>query len=328
MKKKSYKIYSLNENEIIEKYLKKLNFNKNESYDFENDSAFLRTYKNHKIIVTNDSIIENVDFFKNDNPQSIAQKIITYNLSDLSAMGAIPYSYTLNLCIPKYLTIDWFKKFVNHLFKLQKKYNFFLLGGDLSQSNKIIISSNFFGYVSKDKILKRTGSKIHDDIWVTGNIGESLVGLKIKQKKIKINNLVKKYFLNKYLYPVHCPLGHKISNYVTSSIDISDGFYGDLSKLINFKNYGASLNIDHIPLSGQTKNLIKNKKITLDSLLSSGDDYELIFTANSKKSSIIKRISKKNNIKITKVGKIISKKGIYLDNKKIKIINKSFEHFS
>ena len=319
---------NISEEYIINKYLKKLNFNRAETFNFNNDAAFLKSYKNKKIIVTNDTILESVDFFKEDPPESIANKIITCNLSDISSMGSIQFAYTLSLGLPIYTKDIWLRKFTNKLLSLQKKYNFFLLGGDLSQSNKIIISSNFFGYVSKDKILKRTGSKIHDDIWVTGNIGESLVGLKIKQKKIKINNLVKKYFLNKYLYPVHCPLGHKISNYVTSSIDISDGFYGDLSKLINFKNYGASLNIDHIPLSGQTKNLIKNKKITLDSLLSSGDDYELIFTANSNNSSIIKRISKKNNIKITKVGKIISKKGIYLDNKKIKIINKSFEHFS
>ena len=68
--------------------------------------------------------------------------------------------------------------------------------------------------------------------------------------------------------------------------------------------------------------------ISLNFLLSSGDDYELIFTANSKKSSIIKRFSKNNNLKITKVGKIIRKKGIYLDHKKIKIVNKSFQHFS
>ena len=73
---------------------------------------------------------------------------------------------------------------------------------------------------------------------------------------------------------------------------------------------------------------VKNRLIKIDFLLSSGDDYELIFTANPKNSSIIRRISKKNNIKVTKVGKIIRKKGLYLDNKKIKIINKSFDHFA
>jgi len=100
-----------------------------------------------------------------------------------------------------------------------------------------------------------------------------------------------------------------------------------LKNLINFKNIGASLETNRIPFSNKAKKLINNKLIDIDSLLSSGDDYELIFTANSNKSLIIKRLSKKNNIKVTKIGKIIRKKGIYFDNKRIKITNKSFQHF-
>ena len=77
----------------------------------------------------------------------------------------------------------------------------------------------------------------------------------------------------------------------------------------------------------KTKQLIKNKIINLNYLLSSGDDYELLFTAKSKNSLTIDRLAKNNNIIITKVGRIIKKKGLYLDGKKIKIINKSFQHF-
>ena len=61
------KLKSIAESEIIEKYLKKLNFDKRESFGFKNDSAYLNSFKNKKIIVTNDSIIENVDFFKKVN---------------------------------------------------------------------------------------------------------------------------------------------------------------------------------------------------------------------------------------------------------------------
>ena len=123
-------------------------------------------------------------------------------------------------------------------------------------------------------------------------------------------------------------MGEKIINYATSAIDISDGFFGDLSKLIKHNDYGASIVTNCIPFSNKAKHLIKKRKININTLLSSGDDYQLIFTANSKNSSIIKRICMKNNIKISNIGKIIRKKGIYLDNKKLKIINKSFEHFS
>ena len=97
--------------------------------------------------------------------------------------------------------------------------------------------------------------------------------------------------------------------------------------MITERNIGASIYSNLIPFSNKTKKLIKKKVVNFDYLLSAGDDYELIFTANSKKFLMIKQLAKKNNIKITKVGRITQKKGIYLDNKKIKIINKSFQHF-
>ena len=318
----------LSEKYIINKYLKKLNFDKAESYNFSNDGAFFRIPKNNKLIVTNDTIIENVDFFKSDPPKSIANKIITCNLSDISSMGAVPYSYTLSLCLPKKITNEWLNLFTKSLFSFQKKFNFFLLGGDLSKSDKIIISSNFFGLVKEKKILTRSGAMTNDDIWVTGNLGESSIGLKIKKNEIKLLNNEKNFFIKKYLFPQHFSYGNKIVNYASSAIDISDGFYGDLSKIILESNKGASITSKNLPFSPKTKKLIKNKKINVNYLLSAGDDYELIFTSNPKHSLKIKRIFKNINVKISKVGRIIEKKVIYIDNNKVHFINKSFDHFS
>ena len=313
---------------ILDKFLRKLSFNKIEALNFKNDGAFFKIPKKTKLVVTNDSILESVDFFDIDPPESVANKIITCNLSDLSAMGAKPYCYTLSLCLPKNISYKWLFKFSRTLFLLQKKFNFFLIGGDLSKSNKIIVSANFFGFISKGKILNRTNTKLNDSIWVTGNLGESSIGLKIKRKKIKMSVEDKKYFLNKYLYPKHFSGGHLINNIATSSIDISDGFYGDLEKLLEINRIGASIESKLIPMSSKVKKLIKKKLISIDYLLKSGDDYQLIFTTNPKKDFLLKKLSKKYNIKITKVGKIIDKNGIYLDDKKIKFTNKSFQHFS
>ena len=321
------KKYNLTEEFILDRFLRKLNLNRIEAFDFNNDGGFFKIPKNAKMVVTNDTILESIDFFVNDPPESIANKIATCNLSDLSAMGAKPYCYTLSLCIPKNTSYQWLSKFTKKLFSIQKKFKFFLIGGDLSKSKKIVISSNFFGFIFNNNIPKRNNAKIGDDIWVTGNIGDSSVGLKIKQKKIKLNKKDEKYFLNKYLYPEHFSLGYLINNIITSSIDISDGLYGDLEKLLNCE-IGASIKSKIIPLSSHTKKLIKKKIIKLDYLLKSGDDYQLIFTTFPKNDLFIKRLSKKNNVKITKIGKIIDKKGIYLDNIKKKIINKSFQHFS
>lgn len=78
---------TLSESFIINNYLKKLNFNKKESFNFENDGAYLSISENKKIVVSNDTIVEGVDFFTNDDADSIANKIICYNLSDISSMG-------------------------------------------------------------------------------------------------------------------------------------------------------------------------------------------------------------------------------------------------
>ena len=69
------------EKDIIHRYLKKLNFQKKETFNFKNDGAFLKNIKNKEIVVTNDTIIESVDFFKFDEPESIAQKIILPTLT-------------------------------------------------------------------------------------------------------------------------------------------------------------------------------------------------------------------------------------------------------
>ena len=323
------KLKLISESEIISKYLKKLSFNKRESFRFENDSAYLNSFKNKKTIVTNDSIIESVDFFKNDSAQSIANKIVTSNLSDLSGMGAKPYCYTLNLCIPNYITIYWLENFSNYLFKLQKKYNFFLLGGDLSKSKQLMISSTFFGHTEYRNIIHRNHVNIDDDIWVTGNLGESYAGLKILKNKItnNLNNKIKNYFLKKYYFPTHSIIGHKIAKYCNSGIDISDGFISDLKKIIGSR-FGAKIKLNSLPTSNFMKNMLNNNILKFDEIINCGDDYELILTVPKRNSDKIKNIAHKNKIKISKIGKIIKTKGIFSEYGKSIISKNYFNHFA
>jgi len=320
------KINNLSENEIIYRHLRKLNFDHKESFNFKNDGALIKKKRNAEIIVTNDIITESIDFFKDDAADSVAQKIMTCNLSDLSSMGAIPYSYTLSLSIPKGISREWISVFVNKLLYLQKKYKVFLLGGDICKSSKICISANFFGYAKKKLILLREFPKIGEDIWVTGNIGESYLGLQIKKKKLKVNKLFKKYYINKYLFPKPCMIGEKIAKVSKYGIDISDGFLGDLSKLLGNK-LGADISLSNIPFSANTNSLIKDNKINPISLLNGGDDYELIFTTPIKNDKIIRKIGINSRVKITKIGRIVDKKGIIIDNKKLTKSKNSYQYF-
>ncbi len=317
----------LSEKIIINKYLKKLSFAKKGTYSFENDAAYLDVSKYNKIIITTDSITENLDFFKNDNPKSIAYKIIMINLSDLSAMGVMPHAYSLNLFLPNYIDHQWLNIFSYELLKLQKKYNFYLIGGDLSKSNLLSISANFYGCTKKDKIVGQTSIDKNYDIWVSGNLGDSFVGLQILKNKIKIKNIkVKNYFLNKYYFPKPNLIGSKISKYTEAMKDISDGFLADLKKMLN-NEYGAQINLDSFPLSVPLKKLIRHKIINIEELLNCGDNYELIIISNKKNDTKIMNFSKKNKIKISKVGTVTKNLKISFDSNKQLNIPRDFDHF-
>ena len=319
----------LSEKLIIHKYFKKLNLNKKGTFNFENDAAYLDlNKKKYKLTVTTDTISQDVDFFPNDNADSIAQKITTVNLSDIFAMGAIPHSYVINLLLPKNISEKWLEIFSNQLKKIQKKYGFYLLGGDLSQSNKIIISSTFFGYIDKNIEIFQNKINLNDDILITGNIGDSKIGLDIIKKKFSTNINLKKYFIDKYLYPIPCKLGPKLTKYISSMKDISDGLIGDLADMLN-GNFGALIDISKIPLSLNTQKILNFKNnLKIKNLLNAGDDYELIIISNQNNRSKIFNIAKKNNVKVSCIGKIISKKGIHFDSY-LDVNNiKKFDHFS
>jgi len=146
MKKNNHNLFS--EDQIIYNYLRKLNFNKKASLNFQNDGAYIEIKKKLDLVVTNDAIVENIDFFTSDSPESIAQKIIIYNLSDLASMGAKPYAYTLTLLLPESINKSWILKFTKKLYYLQKKFNFFLIGGDISKSKQLSVSANFLGMLN------------------------------------------------------------------------------------------------------------------------------------------------------------------------------------
>ena len=320
----------LSEKVIINSLLKKLNFNKKGTFNFENDAAYLNTAKNYKTIVTSDSITENIDFFYNDPPESVAQKLVCVNLSDLSSMGSVPVAYTLNLSINSKININWLKRFTKRLFKLQKQYNFYLLGGDISKSSELTLSANFFGKAKLKNILSQNKCSVGNDIWITGNLGNSYLGYRIlMNSKIKMSNKDAEFYKNSYLYPKPCMFGSIASKYISAATDISDGFYGDLNKILN-NTVGASLIKKDFFISNNLKNIISSNKskISIEDILSWGDDYQLVFTANKKFKNNINNLGKKNNIKLTNIGTIIKAKGIYDDSMNVIKNLSSYDHFS
>ena len=182
-----------------------------------------------------------------------------------------------------------------------------------------------------NKTIYRNRSKINDDIYVTGNLGDSFLGLLVLKKKIKINKKLSSYFVNQYYKPeIKYSLTNYLNKFATSSIDLSDGLISDLEKLTNNQNNSYQIYFDKIPLSINLKLVINSKNLLKKNLISRGDDYQVLFTANYRYRDFIKKISSLKKLKITLIGKILHSKhkSSIIDRKghQIEISNKGYIH--
>ena len=111
-----------------------------------------------------------------------------------------------------------------------------------------------------NKIIYRNKAKLNDDIYVTGNLGDSYLGLKVLSKKAKFKNKDKLFFLDKYYKPeLPLNLTKYLLKFANSSIDVSDGLIEDLSKMINRQRLSFHLFENKIPVSNKLSNFIKKK---------------------------------------------------------------------
>ena len=146
-----------------------------------------------------------------------------------------------------------------------------------------------------------------------------------------MNKRLGNYFKKKYYYTdLNIKFIHKLLSLANTSIDISDGLFTDLDKLINNQKLSYKLYLKNVPISQNLKRLINLKLIKKINCISKGDDYQILFTAKPSKSNIINKTGKTLGIKISKIGKICSPSyaSEIIDEKKAKIIpkNKGYYH--
>ena len=303
----------MHEFDIIKKYFSNLVKSNKSSLDLNDDVFF---DKKKSLVISIDTYNEGVHFFDFKYPELVIKKILRSSISDLICKGVLPkYYFISGSGNKKTFTHKNLSKISNSLKQEQNKYGIFLCGGDTTFSNKLSFSITSVGY--SKKIIYRNKAKFNDDIYVTGNLGDSFIGLKILQKKIKMNRKLQNYFVKNYFKPeIQIKLTKELIKFANSSIDLSDGLIDDLAKMINKQKLSYQLWEEKIPLSKHLRNYLKKNNLKKSNFISNGDDYQILFTAGSDKSRIIQSTSKKLGIKITKIGKII------LNNKKSSIITK------
>jgi thiamine-monophosphate kinase len=252
------------------------------------------------------------------------------NISDIAAMGGTPYLAVISMGLPKSTSRKFIDEFYSGLQKICNFYKIELAGGDTVASPKhLFINVCILGEASKTRVFYRTGAKSGDQIFVTGNLGDSAMGLRILMgnSKVIIPTKYSNLLIKKHLEPIprvkESGLLAKSKLKVTSMIDVSDGLAQDLGHLLTEGKIGANLYEDSLPISeALNSTCLLKKHDSTNWALQGGEDYELLFTITPEDVKKIKSLFLKADTFVTHIGEITK------SQKKITLIKKSGSKFS
>lgn len=311
----------MDEFSFIEKYLVPLAAGFPGSLNLTDDAAVIDIPPGKELVITKDAISAGVHFIGNESPDLIARKLLRVNLSDLAAKGAVPLCYFIAACLPERTNEEWVAAFTKGLALEQKTYGTHLAGGDTCKSKgPLSLSLTALGLVDKGTMLKRSGAKPDDDIYVSGTLGEAALGLALLQKKIHLESAeaIKRYQLPE----PRLALGQALVGVATSCMDVSDGLMQDLGHICRASNVGADIERTLLPLP--------QGKHDWQALISGGDDYELLFTAPQSNRAAIKTLSQKLSLPLNRIGSITAGNSVRLLNESaedIPLAVKGWRHF-
>lgn len=293
------------------------------------DCAVTRVPQGQHLAVTTDTLISGVHFPHDTPAAAIAHKALAVNLSDLAAMGAEPAWYSLSLSMPE-ANEDWLVEFSQSLFELSKYYSVQLIGGD-TVKGPLVITVTAQGFIPQDQALTRSGAKPGDLLYVTGTLGDAGMGLDIVQGRRQVVNHCKDFLINRLNYPSPRLLaGTALRRVATSCIDISDGLLGDLKHVLSASGCGARILVDKLPISIALSESVEHEE-ALHYALSSGDDYELLFTVDESNKGNLETALSNVNVNATCIGQLTGHKDkieLTLDGEPFCGQDLAYEHFS
>ncbi len=297
------------------------------------DAALVEVARGHEFILTTDMSIEDVHFTSRLHPpRSVGHRALARSLSDIAAMGGNPRFAMVSLALSRRGTRDWIEEFYGGLCTLAMRFGLAVIGGDTAiVSGKTVIDVVVAGEVLKGRALRRSGARPGDQIFVSGRLGVSALGLRLLQSNSSRRWGNAARAVSAHLYPEpRCGLGRFLCrrHLASALIDVSDGLSTDLSHLCEASGVGARVWADRIPgpeVPDAQKSLAAS---SLDLALHGGEDYQLLFTVPPSKASQVPRRS--GGIPIHPIGEIRRSKELILvrpNGKEVPLRPAGYDHF-
>lgn len=268
----NFKPKAVDEFDLIQKYFVRSDEVAGVSTGIGDDGAVLEPDPGKELIAVMDTLVAGVHFPDATDPFDIAYRVVAVNLSDVAAMGGRPRWMTLALTLPQ-AEEAWMAAFAEGLHAAAEEFDLALVGGDTTTGKTLVVSVQIIADINAGKAIKRCGAQPGDHIYVTGTVGDAAAGLELISRGES-----QPYLSARFLRPnARIDVGKALVGAASAAIDVSDGLFADLGKLLTASGVGGELNLESLPLSAELREAF-DSETQLVLALSGGDDYELCFT--------------------------------------------------
>jgi thiamine-monophosphate kinase len=257
-----------------------------------------------QLLFKTDAVVEGIHFTKDTPPEKVGRKALARCLSDIAAMAGTPAAAVVTIGLPANYDMAMVEKLYSGMGELAREHGVAIVGGETTTSpERMFISIALTGFVHTGRAVLRTGARVGDAIFVTGELGGSLAGRHLDFEP----RLAEARWLARH-FKIH------------AMIDLSDGLAGDLRHLLNPAKLGADIGSEVVPVSRAAKMAAKSStsaKPALLAALTDGEDFELLFTVAAQSAVRLKDAWKEQfpKLKLTCVGKVTAEPGIRLRDK-------------
>lgn len=302
----------LTERELIEEILAPLARSGDGSLGLTDDAAFIACEPGTDLVVTQDTLIGGIHFRADDPADLIARKAIRVNLSDLAAKGGEPLAYFLSLGMSDGLGREWAEAFARGLATDQSEYSIALYGGDTVRSPAgIVVTVTVCGRVPAGRMVRRSGAREGDAVYVSGTIGDGALGLLAsagnEPSLAHLEDEACAELADRFLLPrPRTGLAGVLREHASAAMDISDGLAGDLQLLTAASGVSAAVDIARVPLSVPAHAVVERDPALIEVVLTGGDDYEILCTVEAARERAFAAAAARTGIQMTRIGSVIA----------------------
>lgn len=294
------------------------------------DCALLQPAAGMQMAISTDMLVSGRHFFADADPHTLGHKALAVNLSDLAACGARPLAFTLALALPQ-ADEEWLAGFSAGLLALADAHACELVGGDTTRG-PLNICITVFGDVPPGQALLRSGARPGDDIYVSGHLGDARLALDALLGTLALEPAALRQARARLEQPTpRVALGMALRGIASAAADVSDGLLGDLGHILEQSGTGATLQASVVLSCLACTQGDIPQEVRLRSVLSGGDDYELVFCAAPGQRTAVQAASAASQTPVTRIGKIDAQNGLRIQDAGGMLLPRqfaSFDHFA